>query len=288
MTQLSSHITHSFLLQTSYFLLFIYFPYTGEYCACPDFLTSKRKNMKRLPIVALAVCFAGLVACNQASAGGSFNQQARLDNLEKDFKQVKEEFEIIKYALDKRGISLEQARAEMEADNKVWDIPDEDSPVFGNTKNPKLTIVEFTEFQCPYCSRIAPVMKELNEKYPDKIKFVYKHFPLSFHSNARSAAASSIAAHKQGKFWEYRYALAPHSRELGDSIYVEVAKQVGLNIEQFKKDMVLDSAMNARIDKDFQLGTEVGVQGTPNFYINGKRQDRFSPELVEKLLKEAK
>ena len=184
--------------------------------------------------------------------------------------------------------ALEQARAEMEADNKVWDIPDEDSPVFGNTKNPKLTIVEFTEFQCPYCSRIAPVMKELNEKYPDKIKFVYKHFPLSFHSNARSAAASSIAAHKQGKFWEYRYALAPHSRELGDSIYVEVAKQIGLNVEQFKKDMVLDSAMNARIDKDFQLGTEVGVQGTPNFYINGKRQDRFSPELVEKLLKEAK
>ena len=244
--------------------------------------------MKRLPIVALAVCFAGLVACNQASAGGSFNQQARLDNLEKDFKQVKEEFEIIKYALDKRGISLEQARAEMEADNKVWDIPDEDSPVFGNTKNPKLTIVEFTEFQCPYCSRIAPVMKELNDKYPDKIKFVYKHFPLSFHSNARAAAASSIAAHKQGKFWEYRYALAPHSRELGDSIYVEVAKQIGLNVDQFKKDMVLDSAMNARIDKDFQLGTEVGVQGTPNFYINGKRQDRFSPDLVEKLLKEAK
>ena len=61
-----------------------------------------------------------------------------------------------------------------------------------------------------------------------------------------------------------------------------------MNVEQFKKDMVLDSAMNARIDKDFQLGTEVGVQGTPNFYINGKRQDRFSPELVEKLLKEAK
>ena len=244
--------------------------------------------MKRLPIVALAVCFAGLVACNQASAGGSFNQQARLDNLEKDFKQVKEEFEIIKYALDKRGISLEQARAEMEADNKVWDIPDGDSPVFGNTKDPKLTIVEFTEFQCPYCSRIAPVMKELNEKYPDKIKFVYKHFPLSFHSNARAAAASSIAAQKQGKFWEYRYALAPHSRELSDSIYVEVAKQIGLNVEQFKKDMVLDSAMNARIDKDFQLGTEVGVQGTPNFYINGKRQDRFSPDLVEKLLKEAK
>ncbi len=236
----------------------------------------------------MAILVSSFVACNQASAGGSFNQQARLDSLEKDFKQVKEEFEIIKYALDKRGISLEAARAEMEADNKVWDIPDEDSPVFGNTTNPKLTIVEFTEFQCPYCSRIAPVMQDLNKKYPDKIKFVYKHFPLSFHSNAKAAAAASIAAQKQGKFWEYRYALASHSRELGDSIYVAVAKEVGLNIDQFKKEMVLDSAMSARIDKDFQLGVKVGVQGTPNFYINGKRQDRFSPDLVEKMLKEAK
>ena len=111
----------------------------------PKVLTQRTK-MKRLSLIAMALVVSGLVACNQASAGGSFNQQARLDSLEKDFKQVKEEFEIIKYAFDKRGISLEQARAEMEADNKVWDIPDEDSPVFGNTKDPKLTIVEFTEF----------------------------------------------------------------------------------------------------------------------------------------------
>lgn len=236
----------------------------------------------------MAILAASLVACNQASAGGSFNQQARLDSLEKNFNQLKEDFDVIVYALDKRGISLDQARAEMEADNKVWDIPDDNSPVFGNTKDPKLTIVEFTEFQCPYCSRIAPVMKELNQKYPDKIKFVYKHFPLSFHSNAKAAAAASIAAQNQGKFWEFRYALAPHSRELSDSIYIAIATEIGLDIEKFKKEMVLDSAMEARIDKDFQLGVKVGVQGTPNFYINGKRQDRFSPELVEKMLKEAK
>ena len=244
--------------------------------------------MKRITIVAMAILAASLVACNQASAGGSFNQQARLDALEKDFNQLKDDFNVIVYALDKRGITLEQARAEMEADNKVWDIPDDNSPVFGNTKNPKLTIVEFTEFQCPYCSRIAPTMQELNKKYPDQIKFVYKHFPLSFHANAKAAAAASIAAHKQGKFWEFRYALAPHSRELSDSTYLAVAKEIGLDVEKFKKEMVLDSAMEARIDKDFQLGVKVGVQGTPNFYINGKRQDRFSAELVEKMLKEAK
>ena len=244
--------------------------------------------MKRITIVAMAILAASLVACNQASAGGSFNQQARLDALEKDFNQLKDDFNVIVYALDKRGITLEQARAEMEADNKVWDIPDDNSPVFGNTKNPKLTIVEFTEFQCPFCSRIAPTMQELNKKYPDQIKFVYKHFPLSVHSNAKAAAAASIAAQNQGKFWEFRYALAPHSRELSDSVYIAVATEIGLDIEKFKKEMVLDSAMEARIDKDFQLGVKVGVQGTPNFYINGKRQDRFSPDLVEKLLKEAK
>lgn len=244
--------------------------------------------MKRLSIAAMAICVAGLVACNQASAGGSFNQQAKIDSLEKKVAELESNMEAVSYILEKRaGMSIDDAKKEMEEANKVWDIPEEDSPVYG-AKNPKLTIVEFTEFQCPYCSRIAPTIKELMDKYPNDIRFVYKHFPLSFHPNARPAAAASIAALKQGKFWEFRYALAPHSRELGDSIYVEVAKQVGLNIEQFNKDRVLDDAMNARIDKDFQLGAKVGVQGTPNFYINGKRQDRFSPDLVEKLLKEAK
>lgn len=245
--------------------------------------------MKRLSIAAMAICVAGLVACNQASAGGSFNQQARIDSLEKKVAELESNVEAVAYILEKRaGMSIEDAKKEMEEANKVWDIPVDESPVFGNTTNPKLTIVEFTEFQCPYCSRIAPTMKELMDKHPGEIKFIYKNFPLSFHANAKPAAAAAIAAQKQGKFWEYRYALASHSRELGDSIYVEVAKQIGLNIEQFKKDMVLDSAMMARIDKDFQLGVKVGVQGTPNFYINGKRQDRFSPELVEKMLKEAK
>jgi len=245
--------------------------------------------MKRLSIAAMAICVAGLVACNQASAGGSFNQQARLDSLEKKVTELESNLEAVAFILERKaGMSIEDAKAEMEAANKVWDIPVDESPVFGNATNPKLTIVEFTEFQCPYCSRIAPTMKDLMDKYPNDIKFVYKNFPLSFHANAKPAAAAAIAAQKQGKFWEFRYALAPHSRELVDSVFIAVAKEVGLNIEQFNKDRVLDDAMNARIDKDFQLGVKVGVQGTPNFYINGKRQDRFSPELVEKLLKEAK
>lgn len=239
--------------------------------------------MKPLSLIIPAVFAIALSACNQASA-----QSSDVSKLAKEVEQIKADFEVLKYGLEKRGLSIEQMKAEMEADNKVWDIPVDESPVFGNTTNPKLTIVEFTEFQCPYCSRIAPVVKELMDKHGSEIKFVYKNFPLSFHPNAKPAAAAAIAAQKQGKFWEFRYELAPHSRELGDSIYVEVAKKVGLNIEQFNKDREMTTEMEARIQKDFDLGAQVGVQGTPNFYINGKRQDRFSPELVEKMLKEAK
>jgi len=132
------------------------------------------------------------------------------------------------------------------------------------------------------------VIEGLMKKYPNDIKFVYKHFPLSFHANAPAAAAASIAAQNQGKFWEFRYALAPHFRELTQETFEKVAKEVGLNMEKFKKDMVLDSAKQKRINEEFQLGVKIGVQGTPNFYINGKRQDRFSVELIEKMLKEKK
>ena len=246
--------------------------------------------MKSFSLLIPAILAFSLSACNQASAQGGNNSKlaAKLDSVSTELAKMKEEFEIVKFGLEKRGISIEDMRQEMEMANKVWDIPVDDSPIFGNTTNPKLTIVEFTEFQCPYCSRIAPVIQDLMKKYPKDIKFIYKHFPLSFHQNAPAAAAASIAAQKQGKFWEFRYALAPHFRELTEETFLKVAKEVGLNIEQFKKDMVLDSAMQARIDKDFQLGVKVGVQGTPNFYINGKRQDRFSPQLVEEMLKEKK
>ena len=243
--------------------------------------------MRSFPLALSAALLFSLSACNQASAG-SASSNAKLDSLAAEVATMHEEFEVLKYGLEKRGLSIEQMKAEMEADNKVWEIPDGNSPVFGNTKNPKLTIVEFSEFQCPYCARIAPAIHDLMDKHKDEIKFVFKHFPLSFHQDAGPAAAASIAAQEQGKFWEFRYALASHNRELNPETFKKVAKEVGLDMAKFEKSMALDSAKQKRIDEDFQLGVKVGVQGTPNFYINGKRQDRFSPELVEKLLKEAK
>ena len=245
--------------------------------------------MKSLSLLASAALIFSLSACSSAAQSGSTKKLSnQVDSLSKELATLKADFDVLKYGLEKRGISIDEIRIEMEQANKIWDIPDAESPVFGNTKNPKLTIVEFTEFQCPYCSNVAPVIEGLMKKYPNDIKFVYKHFPLSFHANAPAAAAASIAAQNQGKFWEFRYALAPHFRELTQETFEKVAKEVGLNMEKFKKDMVLDSAKQKRINEEFQLGVKIGVQGTPNFYINGKRQDRFSVELVEKMLKEKK
>ncbi len=249
------------------------------------------KPFSLLASLSLIFCFS---ACNEVSAqngifpGNSSNLNAKVDSLSKALKAVSDEFEILKIGLEKRGVSMEQIKAEIEMENKVWELPEGTSPVAGNTKNPKVTIVEFSEFQCPYCSRIAPAIQDLVKKYPNDIKIIFKHFPLGFHQNAPAAAAASMAAQKQGKFWEYRYALAPYFNELTPETFTKVAQEVGLNVEQFKKDMVLDDEKQKRIDEDYQLGVKVGVQGTPNFYINGKRQDRFSPQLVEDMIKNAK
>jgi protein-disulfide isomerase len=232
-------------------------------------------------IIFLSLCLVSIISCEVAKPAPQGSKDVQ--GLAAELAEVKS---VLSYVLE-RGMnsSFEQVKKEIENANKTWDLKIDESPSTGDPKA-KIVIVEFTEFQCPYCSRIAPTLESLLNKYPDKIRLVYKHFPLSFHKEAPAAAAAAIAAQKQGKFWEYRWALAPHFQSLNDSTFTSIAEKVGLDMEQFKKDMALDPDKQAVIDRDMKLGMEVGVQGTPNFYINGKRQDRFSPDLVDQLVKE--
>jgi len=220
--------------------------------------------------------FGALVSCAKPAPQGN-------EALAAELAEVKS---VLEFVLE-RGMnsSFDQVKQEIEKASKIWDLKIDESPSIGDPKA-KIVIVEFTEFECPYCARIAPYLDSITRANPDKIRLVYKHFPLSFHTNAPAAGAAAIAAHKQGKFWEYRWKLAPNFRSLNDSTFIAIAEEVGLNIEQFKKDMVLDAEKQAIIDRDMKLGMEAGVQGTPNFYVNGKRQERFSPQLVEQLLKD--
>ena len=241
--------------------------------------------MKKFAFLLLALLFVS-VSCNSVPQGaaGTGDLKVKVDSLSAVVAKMSEEFELLKKGLEKRGVSIAQIRAEMEAETKVWDIPLSQSVVLGNPNAP-ITIVEFSDFQCPYCSRIAPYLDTLMKKHPDKIRMIYKFFPLSFHKNAPAAAAAAIAAQNQGKFWEFRFAIASHNNELADTTYISVAKKIGVkDIEKFKKDMVLDAAKQARINEEQQLGVTVGVQGTPNFYVNGKRMDRFSPDEIEQMI----
>jgi len=247
-----------------------------------------RISMKKFAFLLLALLFVS-VSCNNVPQGAASvgDLHAKVDSLSAVVAKINSDFEILKKGLEKRGLSIDQIRAELESENKVWDIPVGQSPVLGKADAP-ITIVEFSDFQCPYCSRIAPYLDTLMKKHPDKIRMIYKNFPLSFHTLSPAAAASAMAAQAQGKFWEYRFAIATHFKDLGDTTFISVAKQVGLNVEKFKKDMALDAAKQARIDEDLKLGQQVGVQGTPNFYVNGKRMNQFSPQLIEDMIKDLK
>jgi protein-disulfide isomerase len=232
----------------------------------------------------LLLSIAAITSCNAAPAGTPAN--ASTADLQK---KVDSLTLVVNWMAEKGfGKSVADIQTEIANANRVWDLQENESPSLGNPKAP-ITIVEFTEFQCPYCARIAPALDELTKKYPNQIRLVYKAFPLSFHPNAPAAAAAAFAAGKQGKFWEYRFKLAPHFQKLDSATFVQVAQEVGVpNLEQFKKDMVLNPEVQAHIDRDMELGKKVGVQGTPNFYVNGKRQDRFSVGLIEDMIKNLK
>jgi protein-disulfide isomerase len=148
-------------------------------------------------------------------------------------------------------------------------IADGDHPSFG-PENAAVTIVEFSDFQCPYCSEAASAVQQVREKYEDKARFVFRQFPLSFHQDAHLAAQAALAAHKQGKFWEYHDKLFANQEQLGREELETYAKDVGLNMTQFKS--ALDNNLYAQqVDDDLELGKTVYVQGTPTIFINGKR-----------------
>lgn len=142
------------------------------------------------------------------------------------------------------------------------------SPIIGNPKA-KITIFEFSDFECPFCRRGAQTIEEVLEKYGDEVRVVFKHRPLDFHKNARQAHKAAWAAHKLGKFKEAKAFLFDNQSRLGDSkIYEELAKHLGLNFDKFKQLMNSQEAENA-IKEDEALADKLGIQGTPTFYVNG-------------------
>ena len=134
----------------------------------------------------------------------------------------------------------------------------------------KVQIVEFSDFQCPFCSQAANVVHQIKEKYGNKVRFTFRQFPLPMHPQAKEAAEAALAAGTQGKFWEYHDRLFKNPKALDRASLEEHAKETGLNVAAFKKS--LDEHKFAPVvEADMKLGEKVQVNGTPSMFVNGQR-----------------
>jgi protein-disulfide isomerase len=142
----------------------------------------------------------------------------------------------------------------------------------GPAKGPEsapVTIVEFSDFQCPFCARLIPTLDQVKEKYGDKVRVVFRQFPLAMHAQAQKAAEASLCANEQGKFWELHDAMFKNQQQLAVENLKAKAAEMGLKAETFNS--CLDSGKyQDQVAKDLEAGTAAGVSGTPALFINGR------------------
>jgi len=215
--------------------------------------------------IALLTLSVGLAGCNPQQAKDLAEIKAKQDEILQRLSGLEEGQKKLQAAAPARA-----ARAEEDYD-KAYTIAVAGSPVRGKLDAP-VTIVGFSDFQCPFCAKSNPIVAGVLEKYPDKVNYVYKQFPLAFHAAARPAALASLAAQEQGKFWEMHDVLFANQATLDASKLEAFAKQAGLDVARFKKDLAAKKAeFEKRIDAEFSLGQSVDVRGTPALYVGGKK-----------------
>lgn len=152
----------------------------------------------------------------------------------------------------------------------VFDVQIKNAPQKGN-ENAKITVVEYSDFQCPFCSRAAKIITELEKKYGNKLKVVFKNYPLPFHNQAKIAAEAAQCANEQGVkyFWKLHDAMFADQTKLDRDNLFATAKKIGLKEDAFK--VCLDSGkLRSVIESDIAEGQKLGIKSTPTFFINGK------------------
>ncbi len=177
-------------------------------------------------------------------------------------------------------------------DNKKLLEVSSDDWIKGN-KDSNVTLIEYLDFECEACGSYYPLMKQLSEEFKTEVRFINRYFPLPAHKNGMTAALAVQAASKQGKYWEMHNILFDNQKSWGEkptsdpSLFEGYAKQIGLNVEQFKKD-VTSQEVKDRVNRDKDSGTKLGVNGTPTFFLNGEQlQNPKSPEDFKTLIKAA-
>jgi protein-disulfide isomerase len=212
-----------------------------------------------LPLLALIA----LIGCGPNAAD--------VEELKKGQKDILAKLESLDKAVQQVKAAPAPAAARPQVDpNKVYTIPLGSSPMKG-PKDAKVTIVKFSDYQCPFCSQAATLVEEVLKAYPTNVNLVYKQFPLtSIHPNALPAAKAALAAGKQGKYWEMHSLLFANQRELGPDKYKEFATKIGLDVPRWEKDMNAPEVAE-QITRETNEARAADVTGTPTFFVNGKR-----------------
>jgi len=157
--------------------------------------------------------------------------------------------------------------------------------VFKGPENAPVTIINFSDFQCPFSKRSIEHIDQLMKTYDGKIRYVFKHFPLPFHRMAKPASLAAIAAHQQGKFWEYYNILFSNMKDISDENLISWADKTGLDKEKFLNDRNSNEAANF-LKLDTSTGSRFGVRGTPTIFINGRRVVGSNNEIIDNIVKE--
>ncbi len=167
-----------------------------------------------------------------------------------------------------------------------------DDPVRGPREAP-VTVVLFSDFQCPFCQRVEPTLKQLEQEYAGKVRVVWKHLPLPMHAQAKPAAVAAEAAREQGKFWQMQAKLFENIQALSPDVFERYAKELGLDVARFKKAVGSD-ALQKRVEDDLQLAGQLGVNGTPTMFFNCRQvvgalpMEMMKPIVDEELAKAGK
>ncbi len=151
-----------------------------------------------------------------------------------------------------------------------------------------VTLVQYGDYECPYCGAAYPIIKEVQARMGERLRFVFRNFPISTsHPHAERAAEAAEAAAAQGKFWPMHDLLYENQRDLRDRALHTYAEQLGLDVELFDKELA-EHIHADRVHEDFMSGVRSGVNGTPTFYINGVRHDdSYDPETLLAALERA-
>lgn len=185
--------------------------------------------------------------------------------MSKEFKIVIATTLVCIVAVIARAALLSQDKKTITKDQLI----EKDTQIAGQTDS-KIYLVEFSDFECPACALFQPVFAEIKAKHSDKMQIAFRHFPLAQHSNALYAAYASEAAAKQGKFWEMHDYLFKQQTNLSSQIIDNGAEFIGLNIEQYKKDVVSQEVKD-KVARDIETADSLGVNSTPTFYLNGEK-----------------